>query len=66
MTTEIKIQMELEEWLLSKIKKIGNTPESSGRGEKRYNTFIEGYKEMVLKRPLEMKNYQVCKDFHKL
>ena len=64
--TERKTQMELEQWLLAKIKKEGNTPESSGRGEIRYNTYIKIYKEMILKRPIEMKNYEICEDFHKL
>ena len=62
----IEIQMELEQWILSTIKKIGNTPESSGRGEERYNAYIEAYKCMISKRPIAMQHYQVCKNFRQL
>ena len=32
---------QMERWLLSQIKQLGNTSESSGRVEEQYNQFIE-------------------------
>ena len=59
---KIKTQKEVEKWLLSDIKKVGNTIESSGRGDGKYNALIEGYKYLVSKRPEGM-NTKIVTDF---
>ena len=60
---KIKSQKEMESWMLKKIRTVGNTPESTGRGLEKYEALIGVYKEMVSLRPAEMKNLKVIK-FH--
>ena len=55
-----------ERWLLGRIKQIGNTIESSGRGEEQYNRFIDSYKYLVKIRPKELQNDPVVTDFFRL
>ena len=60
---KIKAQKEMEGWMLKKIRTVGNTPESTGRGLEKYEALIGVYKEMIALRPAEMIHLKVVK-FH--
>ena len=62
----VEIQMELEQWLLSKIKKMSDAPYQSIKSFEKRDAFIEGYNCIITKRPIAMKHYQVCKNFRQL
>ena len=61
--SKIKVQKEMENWLLRRIRAVGNTPESTGRGLEKYEALIGVYKEMIALRPAEMIHLKVVK-FH--